>query len=79
MKTKVRRSPNGGLRKQIQASIAQRQLALQNGGEGLVPVCCETCGRPIATTAVDRARGEPPILLDFPGYAKGWTCTECAP
>lgn len=57
--------------------MARRQEALRNGCVGLVPVCCGTCGRPIATTSVDRARGEPPILYDFPENAPGWTCTEC--
>lgn len=60
-------------------AVARRQHALKNPfGSGLVIVRCEKCQRPIATTDVDRAKGEPPILLDFPEYATGWECFECA-
>jgi hypothetical protein len=48
---------------------------------GLVVVRCGTCQRPIATTKEDQKRRpipEPPILLDFPEYAGGWTCTTCS-
>lgn len=66
------------LMQQVQERLYSRQVALKNGCVGLVPVCCGECGRPIATTAPDRERGEPPILFDFPEAAKGWTCTDCA-
>lgn len=66
------------LRAQIAEQFARRQDALKNGFKGLVPVLCGTCSRPIATSWVDRAKGEPPILMEFPEDAAGWTCTRCA-
>lgn len=59
--------------------LARRRAAILAGGAGLVPVCCRECGRAIATTFVDRAKGEPDILLDFPeNIGDNWICTECA-
>lgn len=50
-------------------------LAMKNGRKdhGLVPVMCGDCGGAIATTKVDRDKGEPIILYEFPENAKGWT------
>jgi hypothetical protein len=64
--------------------LAERQRALDvfkrdPAASGLVFVRCMRCDRSIATSSVDRARGEPPVLLDFPEHAAGWVCTECAP
>lgn len=62
---------------EVQRRLYRRREAMQNGYAGLVPVLCGKCRRPIATTKVDREKGEPPILLEFPEDAKGWTCTDC--
>lgn len=67
-----------GLRAKIAADHARRQEALRNGCAGMVPVCCRTCARPIATTSVDRAKNEPAILMDFPeNISPNWECTDC--
>lgn len=65
--------------KDFWARELRRKEAIANGCAGLVPVCCRTCERPIKTTDYDRSQGEPPILMDFPGYyAPGeWGCTDC--
>lgn len=78
-KAKRQRKPT--LRQQIGEDARRRREALQaikdGRPSGLVPVRCEKCQRPIATTKVDQAKGEPPILLEFPENATGWTCTRC--
>jgi hypothetical protein len=62
---------------EAQASIARRSEALRNGGVGLVVVRCGACKCPIATTAEDRRKGEPDVLMEFPDDAGGWTCVDC--
>lgn len=45
---------------------------------GFVPAECQYCQRFIATSAVDRANGEPPILMEFDDpNRQAWTCFDC--
>lgn len=64
-------------RKWYENWVTRRTEALRNGGAGLVVVRCEGCGVAIASSHVDRAKGEPAVLMDFPENAGGWTCTRC--
>lgn len=76
--TRPKKKAKRDLMGEVLTHDARRREAMKNGFVGLVPVCCGECRRPIATTSVDRARGEPAILFDFPEHATGWTCNECA-
>jgi hypothetical protein len=71
---------------EIQEWIGRRQDALKRWKQNpasapeLVAVLCKTCKRHIATPASERAKGEPPILLELvEDYQPDkWECYECA-
>lgn len=73
------------LRARMERGIKARREAIArwvrdpSSAPELIVVRCRLCGTPIQTTAVERAHGEPALLLDLRDThdPESWECSRC--